>query len=147
MSSPLGNVITALFVGANNDDDSMVVPPQGSAFFKDVEGNYYDGLQKGDCEDRIAPGSAVLTDGKARALSDREAWGLLRYVNGTQGDERCILLGMEDMSSMRRARRKMALQRRNDNRNGGVVVDECGDNNNDNGCGFDINVGLTWTLG
>jgi hypothetical protein len=103
------------------------VPPQGYAFFKDVEGNYYDGLQKGDCKDRISPGSAVLTDGKARALSDHEEWGLLRYVNGTQGDERCIFLGMEDMSSAHRARRKMALWRRNDNQNGGVIIDEGGD--------------------
>jgi hypothetical protein len=35
-------------------------------------GDYYDGLQNKDGKDRIAPGSAVLTDGKARALSDRE---------------------------------------------------------------------------
>ena len=34
-------------------------------------GDYYDG----------APGSAVLTNGKARALFDREEQGLLRYVN------------------------------------------------------------------
>ena len=35
-------------------------------------GNYNDGLQNEDDEDCIAPGSAVLTDGKARALSNRE---------------------------------------------------------------------------
>ena len=35
-------------------------------------GNYNDGLQNKDDEDCIAPGSAVLTDGKARALSKRE---------------------------------------------------------------------------
>ncbi len=43
----------------------------------------------------------------------------------------------------------MALRRRNDNRNGGVVVDEGRDNDNNdhNGHGFDVNIGLTWTLG
>jgi hypothetical protein len=38
------------------------------------DGDYYDG----------APGSAILTDGKARALSDREERGLLWYVNATR---------------------------------------------------------------
>ena len=32
------------------------------------DGNYNDGLQNKDGEDRIAPGSAILTNGKARAL-------------------------------------------------------------------------------
>jgi hypothetical protein len=72
MSSPLGNVVAALFVEANNDNNGMVAPPQGSAFFKDVEGDYYDGLQKGDGKDCIALGSTVLTDGKARAFSNQE---------------------------------------------------------------------------
>ena len=31
----------------------------GSEFFEDIKGNYYDGLQNEDGEDRIAPGSAV----------------------------------------------------------------------------------------
>ncbi len=51
------------------------------------------------------------------------------------------------MSSVHRARRKMALRHRNDNPNRGVVVNEGGDDNNDNGRDFNINVGLTWTLG
>ena len=49
------------------------------------DGDYNDGLQNKDGEDRISPGSAVLTDGKARALSDREEQGLLRCVNDTRG--------------------------------------------------------------
>ena len=107
--------------------------PQGLDFFEDVKGNYYNGLQNKDGEDRIAPGSVVLTDGKARALSDREERGLLRYVNSIRGDERCILVGVEDLSSARRVRRKMALRHRNDHQNGGVVVDGGRDDNNDNG--------------
>ena len=47
---------------------STVVPPQGSDFFEDVyDGDYYDGLQNEDGEDRIAPGSAVLRP--------RQTWG------------------------------------------------------------------------
>jgi GTP-binding protein HflX len=54
---------------------------------------------------------------------------------------------MEDVLSMHRARRKMALQHRNDNQNGGVVIDEGRDDDDNNGRGFDVNIGLTWTLG
>jgi hypothetical protein len=72
MSSPLGDVVAMLFVRANDDNDSMAVLPQGSAFFEDVKGNYYNSLQKGDCKDCTAPGSVVLTNGKARALSNWE---------------------------------------------------------------------------
>ena len=63
------------------------------------DGDYNDGLQNEDGEDRIAPGSAVLTDGKARALSNLEERGLLRCINGTRGDKRCILVGVEDLPS------------------------------------------------
>ncbi len=78
MSSPLGNIIVTPFVGANDDNDGTAVPPQGSAFFKDIKGNHYDGLQNKDGKDCIALGSAVLTDGKARALSNQEEQGLLQ---------------------------------------------------------------------
>ena len=47
---------------------STVTPPQSSDFFEDVyNGDYYDGLQNEDGEDRIAPGSAVLRP--------RQTWG------------------------------------------------------------------------
>ncbi len=48
---------------------------------------------------------------------------------------------------MRRARMKVALRRRNDNQNGGVIVDEGRDGNDNDGRDFDVDVGLTWTLG
>jgi hypothetical protein len=32
------------FVGANDNNDGTVAPPQGSAFFQDAKGNYYNGL-------------------------------------------------------------------------------------------------------
>jgi len=60
MSFPSGDVIVTLFVGADDENNGVVAPPQGSGFFEDVEGDYYDGLQNEDGEDRIAPGSAVL---------------------------------------------------------------------------------------
>jgi 50S ribosomal subunit-associated GTPase HflX len=54
---------------------------------------------------------------------------------------------MEDMSSARRARRKMALPHRNDDQNGGVIVNGGGDDDNNDRRNFNINAGLTWTLG
>ena len=67
MSFPSGNVVVTPFVGAHDDNDGTVAPPRGSEFFEDVEGDYYDGLQNEDGEDRIAPGSAVLRP--------RQTWG------------------------------------------------------------------------
>ncbi len=55
-----GDVVVTSFVGANDEINGTVAPPQGSDFFEDVEGDYYDGLQNEDGEDRIAMGSAVL---------------------------------------------------------------------------------------
>ena len=56
------------FVGADDENDSTVAPPQGSEFFEDVyDGDYYDGVQNEDGEDRIAPGSALLRP--------RQTWG------------------------------------------------------------------------
>ncbi len=70
MSSPLGDVIAMPFVGAEDDNDCTAALPQGSAFFEDVKDDYYDSLQNKDGKDHTAQGSAVLTDGKAKALSD-----------------------------------------------------------------------------
>ncbi len=56
-------------------------------------------------------------------------------------------MGVEDLSSAHRARRKMALRRRNNDRNGGVVVNKGGDDDDNDGRDFDVDVGLTWTLG
>ena len=67
MSFPPGDVIVTPFVGDNDENDGAVAPPQGSEFFEDVKGDYYDGLQNEDGEDRIAPGSAVLCP--------RQTWG------------------------------------------------------------------------
>ena len=60
MSFPSGNVLVTPFVGADDENDGTVAPPQGSLFFEDVDGDYNDGLQNKDGKDRIAPGSAVL---------------------------------------------------------------------------------------
>jgi 50S ribosomal subunit-associated GTPase HflX len=53
---------------------------------------------------------------------------------------------MEDLSSVHRARRKMALRRRNNDQNGGVIINKGRDDNNDHGHNFNVNVGLTWKL-
>ena len=60
MSFPSGNVAVTPSVGAHDNNNGTVVPPQGSEFLEDVEGDYYDGLQNKDGEDRIAQGSTVL---------------------------------------------------------------------------------------
>jgi hypothetical protein len=61
MSFPAGDVVVTPFVGANDENDGTVAPSQGSEFFEDVyDGNYYDGLQHEDSEDRTAPCSAIL---------------------------------------------------------------------------------------
>jgi len=67
MSFPPGDIVVTPFVRADDKNDDAVAPPQGSEFFEDVEGDYYDGLQNKDGEDRIAPGSAVLRP--------RQTWG------------------------------------------------------------------------
>jgi hypothetical protein len=60
MTFPSGDVVVAPFVGADDENDGTVAPLQGLEFFEDAEGDYYDGLQNEDGEDRIAQGSAVL---------------------------------------------------------------------------------------
>ncbi len=50
MSFPSGNVVVTPFVGAYNENDGTVAPPQGLEFFEDVKGDYYDGLQNEDGE-------------------------------------------------------------------------------------------------
>ena len=60
MSFPFGDVAMMPFVGADDENDGTVAPPQGSAFFEDIKGDYYDGLQDKDGKDRIAPGYAIL---------------------------------------------------------------------------------------
>jgi len=60
MSFPSGDAVVTPFVGADDENNGTVAPPQGLEFFEDFEGNYYDGLENEDGEYRIAPGSAVL---------------------------------------------------------------------------------------
>ena len=62
-----GDVVVTPLVGADDEINGAVAPRQGSEFFEDVEGDYYDGLQNEHGEDRIALGSAVLRP--------RQTWG------------------------------------------------------------------------
>ena len=62
------DIVVTPFVGANDENDITVAPPQGSEFFEDVyDGDYDDGLQNKEGEDCITPGSAVLRP--------RQTWG------------------------------------------------------------------------
>ena len=60
MSFPSGDAVVTPFVGADDENDGTVAPPQGLEFFEDVEGDYYDSLQNKDGEYCIAPSSAIL---------------------------------------------------------------------------------------
>jgi hypothetical protein len=60
-SFPFGNIVVMPFIGTDDKNHDTVAPPQGSKIFEDVhDGEYYDGLQNKDSEDRITPCSAIL---------------------------------------------------------------------------------------
>jgi len=122
----------------------------GSVFFEDVESDYDLGLHFGGGDgsrDSSSSSSAggdatALTDEEARYISDREERGLTSFVNNTREVERCILVGVEDLSGARRARR-MAGQRRRD-----AAADGSGGGEDDGGGSTSDadGVELTWTL-
>ena len=137
-----------------DDDDAgglMAAPPllSGAVFFEDIESDYDLGLQFGggdvgrDITSSAGDAVAALTDEEARYISDREERGLTSYVNNTRKIERCILVGVEDLSGARKARR-MAGQRRRDAADGGGGG---GGGEDDVASPSDADgAGLTWTL-
>jgi len=144
------------FESDDDDDDAggLMAAPQllssGSVFFEDVESDYDLGLHFGGGDgsrDSSSSSSAggdatALTDEEARYISDREERGLTSFVNNTREVERCILVGVEDLSGARRARR-MAGQRRRD-----AAADGSGGGEDDGGGSTSDadGVELTWTL-
>jgi len=106
-------------------EGDMIAP---AVLFEDVESEYDATLSDAVDDDADAEMSEyesnALTDEEDRTLTDRED-RLFQYVNNTQKVESCILVGVEDLSRARRARK---LSRQSDN------PDD------------DIDVSLTWTL-
>ncbi|KAL7551826.1 hypothetical protein ACHAWF_015019 [Thalassiosira exigua] len=92
--------------------------------FEDVASEYDELSPSGPVDGADADASQyernVLTDEEDRMLTDRED-RLFQYVNNTQKIEGCILVGVEDLSKARKARKS---RRRNE----------------------DVDVELTWTL-
>ncbi|KAL9189623.1 hypothetical protein ACHAXT_009298 [Thalassiosira profunda] len=101
---------------AVGEDD---VPP--TALFEDVETEFDELLPKEE-EDGASDEyeSNALTDEEDRILTDRED-RMFSYINNTQKVESCILVGVEDLSKARKAKK---LSRQNE----------------------DVDIGLTWTL-
>ncbi len=114
----------------------------GLVFFEDVEV---------DCTDNDTRYPAY-TDEEVRYISDREERGIIplqHRANNITKAERCILVGVEDLSSMRRARRANAQRRRrgmDDDRNVIVDDDDIDDDVESDGRDSEIDVELAWTL-
>lgn len=133
--------------GSNDDNGDIVsaglTPP---VFFEDIESDYFNNnndqtaTQLMTLSDYNAGSVIPLTDEEARIIEDREE-RLFQYVNNTRLAERCILVGVEDLSSARKAR-KIGRQRiREDNDS----VDDNVSNNEQRGSNVD-DISLTWTL-
>lgn len=137
-------------LGADDEDygrhgvGAIPPPPSGLAVsFEDVESDYYDGIPNEEDDHR----DLALTDEEARALSDREERGL--GTSTAPRVERCILVGVEDLSSVRRARRTTVRRTTRDDRENvldDVVADDNDRPRHDDGRVSDVDVGLTWSL-
>jgi len=66
MSFPPGDVVVTPFIGADDENNGAVAPPQGTDFFEDFEGDYYGDLQNEDARiasPRAPPSSALANLG------------------------------------------------------------------------------------
>jgi len=140
--------------GGSDDDDGdiiaagMTCPP---VFFEDIDSDYFNNdndqttttTRSMSLSDYNA-GSVILplTDEEARIIEDREE-RLFQYVNNTRLAERCILVGVEDLSSARKAR-KIGRQRSSREENDSQDDDNVSNNEQRNNADDDIS--LTWTL-
>ncbi|KAL7541495.1 hypothetical protein ACHAXR_010972 [Thalassiosira sp. AJA248-18] len=100
---PLFDASELIVEGESND-----VHPE--AFFEDVESDYDELSPKENKDEEYEVN--VLTDEEDRILTDRED-RLFQFINNTQKVESCILVGVEDLSSARKARK---LSRQNEDR-------------------------------
>ena len=139
--------------GNTNINDEIIsgrVASSPGVFFEDVESDYFNNNDQNtrsmtlvdyNNEDSTIP----LTDEEARIIEDREE-RLFQYGNNnnTRLTERCILVGVEDLSSVRKARKTSLRQKReemNDSRD-----DNYDYSNNNNERMDDDDISLTWTL-
>ena len=144
-----------LLEGGSDDDDGDIIaagltrPP---VFFEDIESDYFnnDNDQTTTTTTRSMTlsdynaGSVILplTDEEARIIEDREE-RLFQYVNSTRLAERCILVGVEDLSSARKARK---IGRRRSSREENDSQDDDNVSNNEQRNNADDDISLTWTL-
>jgi 50S ribosomal subunit-associated GTPase HflX len=146
--------------GNTNINDEIIsrrVASSPGVFFEDVESDFFITTNNNDQTattttrsmtfvDYNNAGSTIpLTDEEARIIEDREE-RLFQYGNNnnTRLTERCILVGVEDLSSVRKARKTSLRQKReetNDSRD-----DNNDHSNNNNERMDDDDISLTWTL-
>jgi len=113
-----------------------------AVFFEDIESDY-DTLSSSTPDQTIVVESDdtiliqnnnALTDEEDRILTDQED-RLFQFVNNTQKIESCILIAVENLSSVRKAKK---MSRREQNELQG---------NNENNIGIDLDdIGLSWSL-
>ena len=122
------------------ENDSIEVSNDNAVFFEDIESDY-DTLSPSTPDQTTAVESGdtliennALTDEEDRILTDQED-RLFQFINNTQKVESCILIGVENLSSVRKAKK---MSRREQNELQG---------NNENNIGIDLDdIGLSWSL-
>lgn len=103
--------------------DSEVVEVEPSALFEDVESEFDEispPKENGDAEMSAEYEQNTLTDEEDRILTGRED-RLFNYINNTQKVESCILVGVENLSEVREARK---LSRQNDDMDFKYTIEE-----------------------
>ena len=105
---------SALFDVSEFTDEENENVQSSDVFFEDVESDYDDvsllsspNMEISDHENNY--NVAALTDEEDRILTDRED-RLFQYINNTQKVESCILVGVEDLSKARRAKKNNELE-------------------------------------
>mmetsp|Transcript_33338 Transcript_33338/g.70135 ORF Transcript_33338/g.70135 Transcript_33338/m.70135 type:complete len:647 (+) Transcript_33338:174-2114(+) len=90
---------------SEEDDSNNDIPP--TVFFEDIESDFDALSQPKESDDSQTSKyeNNALTDEEIRILNDREE----RYINNTQQVESCILVGVENLSAQRKARKESRL--------------------------------------
>jgi 50S ribosomal subunit-associated GTPase HflX len=149
--------------GNTNKDDSKIISRRVASspvvFFEDVESDYFSTTNTNDqttttttrsmtLVDYNSGSTIPLTDEEARIIEDREERLFQHGNNNTRLAERCILVGVEDLSSTRKARKTSLRQKRREEDNNDSRDDNNNDdsNNNERNNVVDDDISLTWTL-
>ena len=105
----------ALFDVSEFTDEENENVQSTDVFFEDVESDYDDVLLLSSPNMEISDhennynNNVALTDEEDRILTDRED-RLFQYINNTQKVESCILIGVEDLSIARKAKKNNELE-------------------------------------